>query len=93
LFTAAIQLALNDIAPTHATLGTLNAIALTLVSATRAFSPALFSSIFATGVGMRFLDGHLAWLVLVITALAFTAAIRWLPQKAEGKLKEEGDDE
>ena len=91
--TAAIQLALNDIAPTHATLGTLNAIALTVVSAIRAFTPALFSSIFATGVRMQCLDGHLVWLVLVSAALAFTVAIRWLPQKAEGELKEECDGE
>lgn len=93
LLSAAIQLALNDIAPTHATLGTLNAIALTLVSAIRAFAPALFSSIFATGVRLDFLDGYLVWLILVTLALGYTVAIRWLPEKAEGKLKGEGNDE
>jgi hypothetical protein len=92
-FAAAIQLALNDIAPTHATLGTLNAIALTLVSAIRSFAPALFSSIFATGARTQFLDGYLVWIVLVIMAMAFTVAIRWLPEKAEGRLKPETDAE
>jgi len=89
----AIQLALNDIAPTHATLGTLNALALTLVSAIRAFAPALFSSIFATGARTQILDGYLVWLVLIAIALAFTLAIRCLPEKAEGKLKPEAEAE
>jgi hypothetical protein len=90
---AGVQLALNDIAPTYASLGTLNAIALTVVSALRAFAPALFSSIFATGARMQLLNGYLVWLVLIILALAFTVAIRWLPEKAEGKLKQEEEEE
>lgn len=82
----AIQLALNDIAPTHETLGTLNGVALTVVSAVRAFSPALFSSIFAIGADSQALGGYLIWLVLIILALGYSLAIHWLPEKAEGKL-------
>jgi hypothetical protein len=42
---------------------------------------------------MQFLNGYLVWLVLVILALGFTVAIRWLPEKAEGKLKQEEENE
>ena len=89
MYSAAVQLALNDIAPSPSTLGTLNALALTLVSGIRAVAPAAFSSIFATGVGNQILDGHLIWVILVLMALAYIAAVRWLPEKAEGKLKED----
>jgi len=88
---AAVQLALNDIAPSPQTLGTLNALALTLVSGLRAVAPALFASIFATGARTQILDGYLVWYVLVLLALALTVTVRWLPEKAEGKLKEEGN--
>jgi len=87
----AVQLALNDIAPSPQTLGTLNALALTLVSGLRAVAPALFASIFATGARTQILDGYLVWYVLVLLALALTVTVRWLPEKAEGKLKEEGN--
>jgi hypothetical protein len=82
-------LALNDISPTHATLGTLNAIALALVAGIRSFAPALFSIIFATGARLQFFYGYLVWIVLVALALVFTVIIRWLPEKAEGELKSE----
>ena len=87
-----VQLCLNDIAPSPATLGTLNALALTLHSGTRAVAPALFSAIFATGVRGGWVDGHLVWFVLVPLAgiLAFTS--RWLPEKAEGRLKKDNDE-
>jgi hypothetical protein len=88
---AAVQLALNDIAPSPSTLGTLNALALTLVSAIRAVAPAAFSSIFATGVRNQIFDGHLVWVIMVSMALACIFVVRWLPEKAEGKLKEDGN--
>jgi hypothetical protein len=81
-------LALNDIAPSPSTLGTLNALALTLVSGIRAVAPAAFSSIFATGVRNKILDGHFVWVILVSMALVYILLVRWLPEKAEGKLKE-----
>ena len=84
---AAIQLALNDIAPSPSTLGTLNALALTLTCGIRALAPAAFASIFATGVRTQILDGYLVWLVLLILALALVPPLRWLPAKAEGRLK------
>ena len=74
-------------APSPSTLGTLNALALTLVSGIRAVAPALFASIFATGVRTQIFDGYLVWVVLVLLALGYTTAVRWLPEKAEGKLK------
>jgi hypothetical protein len=84
---AGAQLALNDIAPSPSTLGTLNALALTLHSALRMIAPALFSSIFATGVRTQFLNGYLVWVVLVLLSLGLAVTIRSLPEKAEGKLK------
>ncbi len=83
----AVQLALNDISPSHATLGTLNGIALTLMSGLRAVAPALFSSIFATGVRYQIFAGYLVWVVLVLLALAQIVGLRWLPARAEGLVK------
>jgi len=84
----AVQLALNDISPSSSTLGTLNALALTLTSGIRAVAPAAFSSIFATGVRHQIIDGHLVWVILVSMAVAYFVGVRWLPEKAEGRLKE-----
>ena len=36
---------------------------------------------------MQILDGYLVWLVLIILALALIPPLRWLPEKAEGRLK------
>jgi MFS family permease len=91
-FTGA-QLALNDIAPSSATLGTLNALALTLASAIRMVAPALFSSIFAWGVRNQILMGYLIWVVLVAVAVALAVTVHWLPEKAEGRLKPRVEEE
>ena len=84
-----VQLALNDISPNHRALGTLNALALTLVCGIRAIAPALFASLFAVGVSGHILGGHLVWVVLVGIAVALVGAMRWLPAKAGGKPKRE----
>ncbi|KAF2744515.1 MFS general substrate transporter [Sporormia fimetaria CBS 119925] len=83
------QLALNDIAPTHETLGTLNAIALAGSSGVRAISPALATSIYATGVKYHIAGGQLFWIVAITIALGQNLVIRLLPGKAEGKLSPE----
>jgi hypothetical protein len=81
----AVQLALNDICPTPAALGTLNAIALTIVSAIRAVCPALFASLFAFGARTQALGGYLIWLVLIVMTV-ITSALTWrLPEKAYGR--------
>jgi hypothetical protein len=84
---AAVQLALNDISPSPATLGTLNALALTLTSGIRSLGPAIFTSIFAAGAKSQLMDGHFVWAVMVVIALVGAYTVRWLPEKAEGKLK------
>jgi hypothetical protein len=71
--------------PSPQTLGTLNGIALTTNSFTRAITPALASSIYAYGVSHRILWGQLGWLVLILVALAYGLLIRLLPEKAEGR--------
>jgi MFS family permease len=90
----AIQLVLNDVTPTPAVLGTLNAVALTLVSGIRAFSPALFASLFATSVRSGVWGGHLIWILMVVLALGFTVVSRWVPEpKKHGKRNGDRDDE
>jgi hypothetical protein len=71
-------------APSPDTLGTLNGIALTSNSFTRAITPALASSIYAYGVSHHVLWGQLGWLALICAALAYGLLIRFLPEKAEG---------
>lgn len=81
-FTGA-QLCLNDVSPSPQMLGTLNALALTGISAIRSFSPASITSIYAIGVRSQILWGYLAWLVIVIIAAGFTVAVRYLPAVSE----------
>lgn len=85
----AIQLALNDVAPSPLQLGELNAIALTITSGLRAFSPAAFTSLFAISVKKQLLDGYLVWLVMIVLGAGFTLAVRWLPENAEGRVYED----
>lgn len=83
---AAVQLALNDIAPSQSTLGTLNGVALSVSAALRSIAPALFTSIFAIGVKQQILWGYLAWAVLVLMGVTLAFTMRGLPAEAEGKI-------
>ncbi|KAK4167057.1 protein zinc induced facilitator-LIKE 1 [Cladorrhinum sp. PSN259] len=85
----AIQLALNDVSPSPVTLGTLNAIALSVVSGVRAFSPALFASLFAVGVKTQWLDGYAFWVLMIAIALGFTLVSRYMPDYEELKRERE----
>ncbi|KAJ4989021.1 major facilitator superfamily transporter [Stagonosporopsis vannaccii] len=90
----AVQLAINDIAPSHETFGTLNAITLALSSGTRAVAPALATSVYAVGVKYHILGGHLFWLSNTMFAFGLVALLRLLPEKAEGKpqkVEEQGE--
>ncbi|OTA90022.1 hypothetical protein M434DRAFT_398262 [Hypoxylon sp. CO27-5] len=78
-----VQLALNDVSPSPATLGTLNALALTVTSGLRAFCPVLFTSLFAVSVKKQLLWGYLVWLILTILAAGFTISTRFLPAASE----------
>lgn len=81
---AASQLAVNAVSPTHQLLGTLNALAMTLASFTRAVSPALFASLYATGVHNHILSGQLAWVVFLGITLAHSfSLLRLIPPQAE----------
>lgn len=86
---ACVQLCLNDIAPNPQVLGTLNAVALTVNSGLRAVAPVAFTSIFASGVKLRVLDGHLVWVVIVVMAVLLNFGVRLLPEKAEGDLRKQ----
>lgn len=77
----AIQLALNDVSPDTRVLGTLNSLALMGSSLVRSFAPALFTSLFALGARTQWLWGYAIWVVMVLMALWFTVASRWLPEK------------
>jgi len=80
-----VQLALNDISPNPHTLGTLNALGLTVNSAVRAVTPALFSSLYAFGVRKQILWGQLGIIVLAVLAGGFWVLAQFLPEKAEGR--------
>ncbi|KAF2219233.1 major facilitator superfamily domain-containing protein [Elsinoe ampelina] len=80
-----IQLALNDVAPSHQTLGTLNALALTLVSGIRAIAPAGFASLFAFGVGHKILGGYFIWIIIITLAASLSIFVRKLPERAYGR--------
>ena len=85
---ACIQLCLNDISPSSAVLATVNALGLTVNSAVRAFAPVAFTSIYAGGIKLGWLHGHLVWLVLIILTLVLNAACFYLPKQAEGRNEE-----
>ena len=57
--------------------------------------PALFTSIFATGVKWGWADGHLVWFIIVAMGLGLTIATFFIPEaaegRAEGKIALEGD--
>ncbi|KAL1837254.1 hypothetical protein VTJ49DRAFT_4078 [Mycothermus thermophilus] len=78
-----IQLAVNDVAPSPDTLGTLNSLALSLSSGVRAFSPALFSSLFALSVRSGLLGGYAIWVLMVALGFGYTALTRVLPDYDE----------
>lgn len=75
----AIQLAVNDTAPSPQLLGTLNALALTGVSTIRAFTPALFTSLYAINARNQLLGGYAIWVLMVGISLGYTVAARYLP--------------
>ncbi|EMR83184.1 putative major facilitator superfamily transporter protein [Botrytis cinerea BcDW1] len=81
------QLALNDIAPSSETLGTLNSIALAVTSGTRAFVPALFTIIFAYGVTHQILWGYFIWVFEISVAIGLVIAVPFLPKEAYGRGK------
>jgi hypothetical protein len=84
---------LNDISPSHESLGTVNAIALTLFAGIRAVVPGSFTSLFAVGVKNQFLSGYLIWLILIVGALLLSVILQFTPAKAEGKpIRAERDD-
>ncbi|KAJ5243765.1 hypothetical protein N7489_003861 [Penicillium chrysogenum] len=76
----AIQLALNDVAPSPKVLGTLNALALTGVSALRAFCPALFTTLFALGARTQLAGGYAIWVLMLIIASGLSVTAKYLPE-------------
>ena len=76
----AIQLALNEVSPSPLYLGTLNSIALSIISGVRAFSPALFTTLFAVSVNNQWLLwGYSIWVLLVCLALGLVVVVKYLP--------------
>jgi branched-subunit amino acid ABC-type transport system permease component len=85
-----MQLCVNDISPSPEAFGMLNALALALVSGIRSFAPVLFASLYALGVDRQVLRGEFFWVILIACAVAFGVALRWLPERAEGRPKQQG---
>ncbi|KAJ5085167.1 hypothetical protein N7532_009938 [Penicillium argentinense] len=76
----AIQLAINDIAPSPRFLGTLNALALTGSSGLRAFCPALFTSLFALGTRTQLVGGYAIWIFMFFLGAALSISAKYLPE-------------
>ena len=85
--TASVQLALNDISPSHETLGTLNAVALAAQSGIRSVAPALATSIYAIGVKYHIMGGQLFWLCQLVLSFGLFGLLKLLPAKARGDVK------
>ena len=75
-----VQLGVNDVCPDQWSLGQLNALSLTGVSALRAVVPAAFSSLFAVGVRTQVLGGYAIWLLLAGLAAGFRVAVGFWPE-------------
>ncbi|KAF2710672.1 MFS general substrate transporter [Pleomassaria siparia CBS 279.74] len=89
----ACQLAVNDIAPSHETLGELNAIVLALSCGMRAIVPAISTSLFTIGVKYHILGGQLFWIILICIASGLWFVLKILPAKAEGIQRGDNTDE
>jgi len=81
----AIQLALNNVSPSPAVLGLLNALSLSAVTSVRAVSPAGFSSLFAISTKTQWLGGYAIWVLMAALAGGFTVVSRYLPDYDELK--------
>jgi MFS family permease len=76
----AIQLALNDISPSPRVLGTLNALAMTIISCLRAVSPALFTTLFALGARTQLAGGYGIWIIMILVSSGLSLAVKNLPE-------------
>jgi hypothetical protein len=76
----AIQLAINDIAPSSKFLGILNALALTGSSGLRAFCPALFTSLFALGTRTQLAGGYAIWIFMFLLGATLFISAKYLPE-------------
>lgn len=85
---ACVQLFINDIAPTSAVLGTVNALALTVNSGVRAVMPIAATSVFYAGIKWGWADGHLVWFIFILGGLGLIVACAFIPEKAAGKVEE-----
>jgi len=61
----------------------LNAIVLALQSGLRAIIPAASTTLYAIGVKHHVFLGQLFWVVIILVAVGFSIAVRYLPKKAE----------
>jgi len=85
----AVQLALNEAAPSQHVLGTLNAVALTVSSAVRAIAPGATSALYALSVRSGVWHGQLIWVGLVPLAAVLGIAAKWLPKEGKERSQEE----
>jgi hypothetical protein len=83
---------MNDVSPSPHVLATVNGLALTVNTAIRAVAPILFTSVYATGVKLGWLDGHLFWVVITVLGLLLNVAVYYLPAAAEGRPEQQASD-
>lgn len=76
----AINIAIVDVSPSPKLLATLNSVASATISCLRAFSPALFTSLFALGIRTQLLGGLAIWVFLAVLACGMFIIARHLPE-------------
>lgn len=77
----AVQLALQEVAPSPRTLGTLGGVADSCSNIVRAVVPPISTAIFAFGAREQIIGGYLIWVVLILLSAIFPLTLMWFPGK------------
>ncbi|KAM0269664.1 hypothetical protein ACHAQH_009663 [Verticillium albo-atrum] len=75
----AVQLAVNKASPSPGVLGKLNSLVEILFSIIRSVIPGIATVIFAAGARGGIFGGYLAWVILIMSAMALPLIVMWFP--------------
>lgn len=87
----AINIAIVDISPSPKLLATLNSVASATISCLRAFSPALFTTLFALGIRTQLLGGLAIWVFLAVLSCGMSIIARYLPEPKKDSTSQKTD--
>ena len=77
---AAMQLCVRSVSPSKQTLATTNALAMTVNAGVKAISPAIFTSLWALGVRLQWLNGQFGFIVVIPFTALLPVTLLWLPE-------------